>query len=421
MMMMANSQVLKVSREKLVACMTCPLCKKLFRDATTISECLHTFCKKCICEKITEEGLNSCPVCDIELGGAPLEKLRGDNNLQDLRLKLFPSRRSNSAAPEAVCSIQLPARRKERSLSSLVVSTPKVPAKSSQNRRRSKPGPKKHPAVQEPVQDVEDHQESISSPETLSKIAQYRMQISSAAETSNQRTADKDTEENTDTLDGKADLWKPLNFLVEAASKTKSSKSNSRASVVKTAFTNANDNERLLKAKVKECGNASKGHGNEKDAIPGPSSSGKSRKTQGRPRKAAASQVFNVSAQSVVDTNNKYAGRFGPIWLSLVASDDQEGDAPLPQITSCYLRVKDGSLPVSFIKKYLVKKLNLANEAEVEISLRGQPVLSTLQLNNLVNWWVQTASTSERIQTSVGSSAKDFVMVLSYGRKAQPP
>lgn len=25
-----------------MACMTCPLCNKLFRDATTISECLHT-------------------------------------------------------------------------------------------------------------------------------------------------------------------------------------------------------------------------------------------------------------------------------------------------------------------------------------------------------------------------------------------
>lgn len=167
----------------------------------------------------------------------------------------------------------------------------------------------------------------------------------------------------------------------------------------------------------------------------------------------------------------------------------REGDAPLPQISSCYLRVKwvfnillledhahylwilvyvsgnfhlkcfgtcyicfiyefsnccrDGSLPVSFIKKYLVKKLNLASEAEVsatltfsrvveisfwtdllpiimqvEISLQGQPLLPTLQLHNLINWWVQTGSTSERIQTFVGGSAKDFVMVLSYGRKA---
>lgn len=35
-------QVVKVKRKLLVACMTCPICHKLLRDATTISECLHT-------------------------------------------------------------------------------------------------------------------------------------------------------------------------------------------------------------------------------------------------------------------------------------------------------------------------------------------------------------------------------------------
>lgn len=38
---MAN-QVVKAKREAIAACMTCPLCNKLFREATTISECLHT-------------------------------------------------------------------------------------------------------------------------------------------------------------------------------------------------------------------------------------------------------------------------------------------------------------------------------------------------------------------------------------------
>lgn len=42
MTMATTEQTLKVNREKLVACMTCPLCSKLFRDATTISECLHS-------------------------------------------------------------------------------------------------------------------------------------------------------------------------------------------------------------------------------------------------------------------------------------------------------------------------------------------------------------------------------------------
>jgi hypothetical protein len=36
------SQVVKVKRETIEACMTCPLCNKLLKDATTISLCLHT-------------------------------------------------------------------------------------------------------------------------------------------------------------------------------------------------------------------------------------------------------------------------------------------------------------------------------------------------------------------------------------------
>lgn len=39
-----TSQVVKVRRETIAACMTCPLCNKLLKEATTISLCLHT-CK----------------------------------------------------------------------------------------------------------------------------------------------------------------------------------------------------------------------------------------------------------------------------------------------------------------------------------------------------------------------------------------
>ena len=50
------------------------------------------------------------------------------------------------------------------------------------------------------------------------------------------------------------------------------------------------------------------------------------------------------------------------------------------------------------------------------ITLQGRALLSSLQLRNLVDMWLQTV-TKNKIQTSVGSSAKDFIMVLSYGRK----
>ncbi|KAK7270652.1 hypothetical protein RJT34_25963 [Clitoria ternatea] len=58
---------------------------------------------------------------------------------------------------------------------------------------------------------------------------------------------------------------------------------------------------------------------------------------------------------------------------------------------------RDGSVPVSFIQKYLMKKLDLTSETEVEIKCMGQPVLPTLRLNNLVELWLDTtASTSLR-------------------------
>lgn len=39
---MATNQVVKVRRESLAACMTCPLCQDLLDEATTVTECLHT-------------------------------------------------------------------------------------------------------------------------------------------------------------------------------------------------------------------------------------------------------------------------------------------------------------------------------------------------------------------------------------------
>ena len=58
---------------------------------------------------------------------------------------------------------------------------------------------------------------------------------------------------------------------------------------------------------------------------------------------------------------------------------------------------------------------------QVEIKCMGQPVVPTLQLYNLVDLWLKTTATSERVPASIGSSAKDYVMVLAYGRKVPDP
>ncbi|KAI9194215.1 hypothetical protein LWI28_004041 [Acer negundo] len=352
-----------------------------------------------------EDDLHSCPICNSDLGVAPLEKLRADNNLQDLRSRIFPSKQHNTSAPEAVPSVQLQPTRKERSQTPNVIALPRMIG------RRSKP-----------VKDMEAQQASLSSPRTFSELVQNkrRVKIPFTAKTSEQQTPDKDTEVEIVQY-GKAGPWKPLNSPVEVARKSKSNKSNSQGIVAKPVVTAARDNETLPKSRVEEGGNASKVCGKENVAVPAPSGSMKPRRYQIRQRKTAASEGLSVPAQAIVNTNSECDERSGPIWFSLVASKDQPGDAPLPQIPSSYLRIKDSSLPVSFVKKYIVNKLSLVSETEVEILLWGEPLPSTMPLHTIASWYAQTTPSKERIQTTVGSSAREFLMVLRYGRKAPPP
>ncbi|KDP21358.1 hypothetical protein JCGZ_21829 [Jatropha curcas] len=429
---MAN-QVVKVSRETIAACMTCPLCNKLLRDATTISECLHTFCRKCIYKKISDEGIDYCPICSIDLGCVPLEKLRPDHNLQDVRSKIFPFKRRKVEAPEITPSVTLPIRRKERSLSSLVVSTPKVSTQSTTG-RRTKPVPRKATAlrgssfpiekrIKKEQDSLEDHLENSSSPETVNKFNQNTRKNSFSAE-AGQPTINNEAENGAESWDGKSDLWQPLNCLVEVANRTKSFKSTSQVSDAKLESTHDPDNEpQLRKTKFRENKDKSKVEDEKNNNDNNPSGpAGPKRLRRIRRKKAANFEYPGISSQAVLDAASaKHEGRAGPVWFSLVASDEQDGDAPLPQIPTNYLRIKDGNLPVSFIQKYLMKKLDLASEAEVEIKCMGQPVVPTLLLYNLVDLWIQTATTSERVSASIGSSAKEFVMVLAYARKVPEP
>ncbi|XP_015875346.1 E3 ubiquitin protein ligase DRIP2 isoform X1 [Ziziphus jujuba] len=442
-----TGQVVKVKRETLEACMTCPLCHKLLKEATTISLCLHTFCRKCIYKKLSDEEVDFCPVCKIDLGCLPVEKLRPDHNLQDIRAKIFPLRRRKINAPEVTTPISLPVKRKERSLSSLVVSTPKVPIQTGLTGRRTKAVARKAAALRgcsfavegsiKREDSVEDHPASSSSPESQVKFTRNKMQDSSLAEPSNDQKRNKEKENDGEATEGKADLWTPLNCLVEAANRTKSSKSNTQGlTLPKSEPQNAHDSELSIrgnkteaeslnadseiympKTKMKEPDHTKvKNNSNGTTLLPGPV---KRRRLRASNRnRAAPSGELCASAQVMLDASGAIrCRRNSPIWFSLVASEDRKGDVSLPQIDACYLRIKDGKMPVSFIQKYLVKKLHLTSEAEVEIMCRGQPVLPSLQLQHLVDLWFRTGSTAKKVPASVGSSAKDFVMVLSYCRK----
>uniref|UniRef100_A0A9L0KFK9 Polycomb group RING finger protein 2 n=1 Tax=Equus asinus TaxID=9793 RepID=A0A9L0KFK9_EQUAS len=69
--------------------MCAPLRGGNFIDATTIVECLHSFCKTCIVRYL--ETNKYCPMCDVQVHKTrPLLSIRSDKTLQDIVYKLVP-------------------------------------------------------------------------------------------------------------------------------------------------------------------------------------------------------------------------------------------------------------------------------------------------------------------------------------------
>uniref|UniRef100_A0A1J3F918 E3 ubiquitin protein ligase DRIP1 n=1 Tax=Noccaea caerulescens TaxID=107243 RepID=A0A1J3F918_NOCCA len=377
---MEGDMVVKVKRETVAACMTCPLCDKLLRDATTISECLHTFCRKCIYEKITEDEIESCPVCNIDLGGTPLEKLRPDHNLQDLRAKIFPLQRKKVKAPEIV---SLPGRRKEISISSLVVSTPKVSEKAGTTGRRSKAVARKESRGSASLAERSVKNEGSFGDDTQNRTQSYAESFSN-----------KENKDDDEPWDSK------LDFLVEVANRTKPLKSGLKS-------------EQKIRCKREDEKSNNAG-------VPRTSETATPKRLRRTQRKrSAATTTFGGLGNSPQqdEPSAKRERRNGPVWFSLVASSDQEGETSLPQIPANFLRIRDGNIPVSFIQKYLMGKLDLESETEIEIRCMGEAVIPALKLQKLVDLWLQRSPKRQRLNALVGSSAKDYMMVLVYARK----
>ncbi|KAG8321534.1 histone H2A-K119 monoubiquitination [Homalodisca vitripennis] len=67
----------------------CVLCGGYYVDATTIIECLHSFCKSCIVRYL--ETNKYCPICDVQVHKTkPLLNIRSDRTLQAIVYKLVP-------------------------------------------------------------------------------------------------------------------------------------------------------------------------------------------------------------------------------------------------------------------------------------------------------------------------------------------
>ncbi|KTF75288.1 hypothetical protein cypCar_00039536 [Cyprinus carpio] len=78
---------------------TCYICKGYLIKPTTVTECLHTFCKSCIVQHF--EDSNDCPKCGIQVHETnPLEMLRLDNTLEEVIFKLVPGLREKEQQQE---------------------------------------------------------------------------------------------------------------------------------------------------------------------------------------------------------------------------------------------------------------------------------------------------------------------------------
>lgn len=151
------------------------------------------------------------------------------------------------------------------------------------------------------------------------------MQSSAASDPSNHPSPDKGKENESETWEGKVDLWKPLNCLVEAANRSKSSKFNIQGSVAKSEAPNSQDNEGLPnKSRNKENRQKSKVQDVKNFSDNTPADSERPKKFRKvRQKKAQDFGEFRVPPQVVLDAAGaKFDRKTYPIWFSLV-SDGQ--------------------------------------------------------------------------------------------------
>ncbi|KAL3660597.1 hypothetical protein V7S43_014352 [Phytophthora oleae] len=68
----------------------CALCHGILRDAHTIPDCLHSFCKSCIYRHFLVKGSCICPKCNKTLNSRPITTLITDQKLQEVVDRIFP-------------------------------------------------------------------------------------------------------------------------------------------------------------------------------------------------------------------------------------------------------------------------------------------------------------------------------------------
>ncbi|PIA43168.1 hypothetical protein AQUCO_02000540v1 [Aquilegia coerulea] len=402
----------KVRKNTPVNCLTCPLCFNLLTEATTICLCLHTFCRACLYQKLEDDRKNCCPVCNVYLGSCPEEKLRPDNNLQAIRMKVFPVKKSS--AFESKSRTPMLTKRKERSLSSIsatstVIRDDKLATRAALRKSiRSKEVNNKFRNKKD-VKGVIKNPCSSSSPEGSNKLSKVSKKMTSGNKTAYEPHTHPECSFN---MQDKCPEWEGLNVLAETADRAENLNMDLLVSAIdvnneKNLPTN---NTGKLKSRAQDL-KSDKSNTN----VNAEYHSVHSKKIS--PNSDVAVKIndskmpyveASIANRSPVNTLR----RLYPVWFVLLACRNKKR-VPYPQIPNRYIRIKDRNVPVSCINKYLVQKLNLRHESEVEVMCCGQAAPPNATLNELVDIWVR----SEPDIDGSSSDVHNFVMVLTYRRR----
>ncbi|KAF5727633.1 general transcription factor IIH subunit 3 isoform X2 [Tripterygium wilfordii] len=102
-------------------------------------------------------------------------------------------------------------------------------------------------------------------------------------------------------------------------------------------------------------------------------------------------------------------------WFALRSSTNREG-LRLPQIPKAYIRVKDESVSILMVKKYLVTKLGLSNQAEIDITCLGKKLMNIQTLKQIRNSiWIP------RLKQSFDSTTDYHHLMSLHYQTSLPP
>lgn len=109
------------------------------------------------------------------------------------------------------------------------------------------------------------------------------------------------------------------------------------------------------------------------------------------------------------------------LWLTLQAAPNQVREPILPQIPKSYLRIRDTSMKVEVVLKYLAEKLGLSQSHQVELTCRGHLLPPFLQMRYVRDCiWRGSPSPSEEEEAgllrrrSPATATTNHVMILFY-------